>query len=128
MVTTQILIGICAAAILVSLFASAYLLMLRQTRTEERIDELQERFLMLEKYICGADGHFEDSIHNGSSMNGILNAIIIEVAKLNPNGWKVTTKTPNDEKFSIVEEHISPVVNKKQDKSADDADNYQNTI
>ena len=53
------------------------------------LEEYQKRIDALEKYICGKGGKFEDSIKNGSSLNSIVNAILLEVAKLNPDGWQV---------------------------------------
>lgn len=80
----------------------------RQEKIVERIDELQERFLQFEKYVCGQDGHFEDSVRNGSSLNSIINATLLEVAKLNPNDWTVTDT--NKDKLQIVEHSESKYV------------------
>ena len=76
------------------------------------LEEYQKRIDALEKYICGKGGKFEDSIKNGSSLNSIVNAILLEVAKLNPDGWQVGVT--EDKTLDNASEPIETVV--KQEK------------
>ena len=76
------------------------------------LEEYRKRIDALEKYICGKGGKFEDSIKNGSSLNSIVNAILLEVAKLNPDGWQVGVT--EDKTLDIASEPIETVVKQEQ--------------
>ena len=81
------------------------------------LEEYQERIDALEKYICGKGGKFEDSIKNGSSLNSIVNAILLEVAKLNPDGWQVGVT--EDKTLDNASEPIETVVKQEQKPKVD---------
>ena len=81
------------------------------------LEEYQKRIDALEKYICGKGGKFEDSIKNGSSLNSIVNAILLEVAKLNPDGWQVGAS--EDKTLDVASEPIETVVKQEQDPKVD---------
>jgi hypothetical protein len=74
------------------------------------LEEYRKRIDALEKYICGKGGRFEDSIKNGSSLNSIVNAILLEVAKLNPDGWQVGVT--EDKTLYVASDPVSNVVEK----------------
>ena len=84
---------------------------------EGYLEEYQKRIDALEKYICGKGGKFEDSIKNGSSLNSIVNAILLEVAKLNPEGWKVGVI--EDKTLDVDSEPIETIVKQEQNMKAD---------
>ena len=84
---------------------------------EGYLEEYQKRIDALEKYICGKGGKFEDSIKNGSSLNSIVNAILLEVAKLNPDGWQVGTN--EDKTLDVASEPIETIVKQEQNLKAD---------
>ena len=81
------------------------------------LEEYRKRIDALEKYICGKGGKFEDSIKNGSSLNSIVNAILLEVAKLNPDGWQVGVT--EDKTLDVASEPIETVVTQEQDPKVD---------
>ena len=81
------------------------------------LEEYQKRIDALEKYICGKGGKFEDSIKNGSSLNSIVNAILLEVAKLNPDGWQVGVT--EDKTLDNASEPIETVVKQEQKPKVD---------
>ena len=81
------------------------------------LEEYRKRIDALEKYICGKGGKFEDSIKNGSSLNSIVNAILLEVAKLNPDGWQVGVT--EDKTLVIASEPIETVVKQEQNPKVD---------
>ena len=81
------------------------------------LEEYRKRIDALEKYICGKGGKFEDSIKNGSSLNSIVNAILLEVAKLNPDGWQVGVT--EDKTLDVASEPIETVVKQEQDPKVD---------
>ncbi len=76
------------------------------------LEEYRKRIDALEKYICGKEGKFEDSIKNGSSLNSIVNAILLEVAKLNPDGWRLGVT--EDKTLDVASEPIETIVKKEQ--------------
>ena len=82
------------------------------------LEEYQKRIDALEKYICGKGGKFEDSIKNGSSLNSIVNAILLEVAKLNPDGWQVGVT--EDKTLDVVSDPIETIVKQEQNPKTDD--------
>ena len=79
---------------------------------EGYLEEYRKRIDALEKYICGKGGKFEDSIKNGSSLNSIVNAILLEVAKLNPEGWQVGVT--EDKTLNVASEPVETIVKKEQ--------------
>ena len=81
------------------------------------LEEYQKRIDALEKYICGKGGKFEDSIKNGSSLNSIVNAILLEVAKLNPDGWQVGVT--EDKTLDVVSDSIETIVKQEQNPKVD---------
>ena len=81
------------------------------------LEEYRKRIDALEKYICGKGGKFEDSIKNGSSLNSIVNAILLEVAKLNPDGWQVGVT--EDKTLDVASEPIETVVKQEQNPKVD---------
>ena len=81
------------------------------------LEEYQKRIDALEKYICGKGGKFEDSIKNGSSLNSIVNAILLEVAKLNPDGWQVGVT--EDKTLDVASEPIETIVKQEQNPKVD---------
>ena len=81
------------------------------------LEEYQKRIDALEKYICGKGGKFEDSIKNGSSLNSIVNAILLEVAKLNPDGWQVGVT--EDKTLDVDSEPIETIVKQEQNPKVD---------
>jgi hypothetical protein len=81
------------------------------------LEESRKRIDALEKYICGKGGKFEDSIKNGSSLNSIVNAILLEVAKLNPDGWQVGVT--EDKTLDVASEPIETIVKQEQNPKAD---------
>ena len=81
------------------------------------LEEYRKRIDALEKYICGKGGKFEDSIKNGSSLNSIVNAILLEVAKLNPDEWQVGVT--EDKTLDVASEPIETVVKQEQDPKVD---------
>ena len=81
------------------------------------LEEYRKRIDALEKYICGKGGKFEDSIKNGSSLNSIVNAILLEVAKLNPDGWQVGVT--EDKTLDNASELIETVVKQEQKPKVD---------
>lgn len=81
------------------------------------LEEYRKRIDALEKYICSKGGKFEDSIKNGSSLNSIINAILLEVAKLNPDGWKVGVA--EDKTLDVASEPIEKVVKQEQNPKVD---------
>ena len=62
-------------------------------------------------------GKFEDSIKNGSSLNSIVNAILLEVAKLNPYGWQVGAS--EDKTLDVASEPIETIVKQEQNPKVD---------
>ena len=81
------------------------------------LEEYRKRIDALEKYICGKGGKFEDSIKNGSSLNSIVNAILLEVAKLNPDGWQVGVT--EDKTLDVASEPIETIVKQEQNPKVD---------
>ena len=81
------------------------------------LEEYRKRIDALEKYICGKGGKFEDSIKNGSSLNSIVNAILLEVAKLNPDGWQVSVT--EDKTLDVASDPIETIVKQKQNPKSD---------
>ena len=81
------------------------------------LEEYQKRIDALEKYICGKGGKFEDSIKNGSSLNSIVNAILLEVAKLNPDGWQVGVA--EDKTLDVASDPIETIVKQEQNPKVD---------
>ena len=81
------------------------------------IEEYRKRIDALEKYICGKGGKFEDSIKNGSSLNSIVNAILLEVAKLNPDGWQVGAS--EDKTLDVASDSIETIVKQEQNPKVD---------
>ena len=81
------------------------------------LEEYQKRIDALEKYICGKGGKFEDSIKNGSSLNSIVNAILLEVAKLNPDGWQVGVT--EDKTLDVASDPIETIVKQEQNPKVD---------
>lgn len=81
------------------------------------LEEYRKRIDALEKYICGKGGKFEDSIKNGSSLNSIVNAILLEVAKLNPDGWKVGVI--EDKTLDVASNPIETIVKQEQNPKVD---------
>ena len=81
------------------------------------LEEYQKRIDALEKYICGKGGKFEDSIKNGSSLNSIVNAILLEVAKLNPDGWQVGVT--EDKTLDVASVPIETIVKQEQNPKVD---------
>lgn len=81
------------------------------------LEESRKRIDALEKYICGKGGRFEDSIKNGSSLNSIVNAILLEVAKLNPDGWQVGVT--EDKTLDVASDPIETIVKQEQNPKAD---------
>lgn len=81
------------------------------------LEEYRKRIDALEKYICGKGGKFEDSIKNGSSLNSIVNAILLEVAKLNPDGWQVGVT--EDKTLDVASDPIETIVKQKQNPKVD---------
>ena len=82
------------------------------------LEEYQKRIDALEKYICGKGGKFEDSIKNGSSLNSIVNAILLEVAKLNPDGWQVGVT--EDKTLDVASHPIETIVKQEQNPKTGD--------
>ena len=80
------------------------------------LEESRKRIDALEKYICGKGGKFEDSIKNGSSLNSIVNAILLEVAKLNPDGWQVGVT--EDKTLDVASDPIETIVKQEQNQKA----------
>ena len=85
---------------------------------EGYLEEYRKRIDALEKYICGKGGKFEDSIKNGSSLNSIVNAILLEVAKLNPDGWQVGVT--EDKTLDVASEPIETIVKQEQNPKVND--------
>ena len=81
------------------------------------LEEYRKRIDALEKYICGKGGKFEDSIKNGSSLNSIVNAILLEVAKLNPDGWQVGVT--EDKTLDVDFDPIETIVKQEQNPKVD---------
>ena len=81
------------------------------------LEESRKRIDALEKYICGKGGRFEDSIKNGSSLNSIVNAILLEVAKLNPDGWQVGVT--EDKTLDVASDPIETIVKQEQNPKVD---------
>ena len=81
------------------------------------LEEYRKRIDALEKYICGKGGKFEDSIKNGSSLNSIVNAILLEVAKLNPDGWQVGVT--EDKTLDVDSAPIETIVKQEQNPKVD---------
>ena len=81
------------------------------------LEEYRKRIDALEKYICGKGGKFEDSIKNGNSLNSIVNAILLEVAKLNPDGWQVGVT--EDKTLDVASEPIGTIVKQEQNPKVD---------
>ena len=81
------------------------------------LEEYRKRIDALEKYICGKGGKFEDSIKNGSSLNSIVNAILLEVAKLNPDGWQVGAS--EDKTLDVASDPIETIVKQEQNPKVD---------
>ena len=81
------------------------------------LEEYRKRIDALEKYICGKGGKFEDSIKNGSSLNSIVNAILLEVAKLNPDGWQVGVT--EDKTLDVASDSIETIVKQEQNPKVD---------
>ena len=81
------------------------------------LEEYRKRIDALEKYICGEGGKFEDSIKNGSSLNSIVNAILLEVAKFNPDGWKVGVT--EDKTLDVASDPIETIVKQEQNPKVD---------
>ena len=81
------------------------------------LEEYRKRIDALEKYICGKGGKFEDSIKNGSSLNSIVNAILLEVAKLNPDGWQVGVT--EDKTLDVASDPIETIVKQEQNPMVD---------
>ena len=81
------------------------------------LEEYRKRIDALEKYICGKGGKFEDSIKNGSSLNSIVNAILLEVAKLNPDGWQVGVT--EDKTLDVASNPIETIVKQEQEPKVD---------
>ena len=81
------------------------------------LEESRKRIDALEKYICGKGGRFEDSIKNGSSLNSIVNAILLEVAKLNPDGWQVGVT--EDKTLDVASDPVETIVKQEQTLKAD---------
>ena len=81
------------------------------------LEEYRKRIDALEKYICGKGGKFEDSIKNGSSLNSIVNAILLEVAKLNPDGWQVGVT--EDKTLDVAADPVETIVKQEQNLKAD---------
>ena len=81
------------------------------------LEEYQKRIDALEKYICGKGGKFEDSIKYGSSLNSIVNAILLEVAKLNPDGWQVGVT--EDKTLDVASDPIETIVKQEQNPKVD---------
>ena len=81
------------------------------------LEESRKRIDALEKYICGKGGRFEDSIKNGSSLNSIVNAILLEVAKLNPDGWQVGVT--EDKTLDVASDPIETIVKQEQTPKVD---------
>ena len=81
------------------------------------LEEYRKRIDALEKYICGKGGQFEDSIKNGSSLNSIVNAILLEVAKLNPDGWQVGVT--EDKTLDVASDPIETIVKQEQNPKVD---------
>jgi hypothetical protein len=81
------------------------------------LEESRKRIDALEKYICGKGGKFEDSIKNGSSLNSIVNAILLEVAKLNPDGWQVGAN--EDKTLDVSSNPIETIVKQEQNLKVD---------
>jgi len=81
------------------------------------LEESRKRIDALEKYICGKGGRFEDSIKNGSSLNSIVNAILLEVAKLNPDGWQVGVT--EDKTLDVASEPVETIVKQEETMKAD---------
>ena len=81
------------------------------------VEEYRKRIDALEKYICGKGGKFEDSIKNGSSLNSIVNAILLEVAKLNPDGWQVGVA--EDKTLDVASDPIETIVKQEQNPKVD---------
>ena len=81
------------------------------------LEEYRKRIDVLEKYICGKGGKFEDSIKNGSSLNSIVNAILLEVAKLNPDGWQVGVT--EDKTLDAASDPIETIVKQEQNPKVD---------
>ena len=81
------------------------------------LEEYRKRIDALEKYICGKGGKFEDSIKNGSSLNSIVNAILLEVAKLNPDGWHVGVT--EDKTLDVASNPIETIVKQEQNPKVD---------
>ena len=81
------------------------------------LEEYRKRIDALEKYICGKGGKFEDSIKNGSSLNSIVNAILLEVAKLNPDGWQVGVT--EDKTLDAASNPIETIVKQEQNPKVD---------
>lgn len=81
------------------------------------LEEYRKRIDALEKYICGKGGKFEDSIKNGSSLNSIVNAILLEVAKFNPDGWKVGVT--EDKTLDVASDPIETIVKQEQNPKVD---------
>ena len=81
------------------------------------LEEYRKRIDALEKYICGKGGKFEDSIKNGSSLNSIVNAILLEVAKLNPDGWQVGVT--EDKTLDVASDPIETIVKQEQNPKVD---------
>ena len=81
------------------------------------LEEYRKRIDALEKYICGKGGKFEDSIKNGSSLNSIVNAILLEVAKLNPDGWQVGVT--EDKTLDVASHPIETIVKQEQNPKTD---------
>ena len=81
------------------------------------LEEYRKRIDALEKYVCGKGGKFEDSIKNGSSLNSIVNAILLEVAKLNPDGWQVGVT--EDKTLDVASEPIETIVKQEQNPKVD---------
>ena len=84
---------------------------------EGYLEEYRKRIDALEKYICGKGGKFEDSIKNGSSLNSIVNAILLEVAKLNPDGWQVGVT--EDKTLDVASDPVETIVKKEQNLKVD---------
>ena len=81
------------------------------------LEEYRKRIDVLEKYICGKGGKCEDSIKNGSSLNSIVNAILLEVAKLNPDGWQVGVT--EDKTLDVASDSIETIVKQEQNPKVD---------
>ena len=82
------------------------------TNANNALEEIRNRLKSLEQYICGRNGHFEDSIKNGSSLNGSINAILF---KLSENDLNIESKENKNNDIVFSENNT----NKSEEESID---------